>query len=152
SKTKFFMRVRCSLLNTINVFTGCLATCGNGRAAPTRLTLVIALCPVRSVNTTANSCATNTFCAAVPAPRRAAISAPPIAISFSQKNAGSLQESGSHAIHNESVGRNPPGADLNAKMTGDSLTLSQQISAPESSDFLADLIAGLSGIPRMLPC
>src|SRR5215813_14760344 len=37
-------------------------------------------------------------------------------------------------------------------MTGDSLTLSQQISAPESSDFLADVIAGLSGNPRALPC
>jgi len=37
-------------------------------------------------------------------------------------------------------------------MTGDSLTLSQQISAPESSDFLADVIAGLSSNPRALPC
>src|SRR5438046_8122064 len=37
-------------------------------------------------------------------------------------------------------------------MTGDSLTLSQQISAPESSDFLGDVIAGLSSNPRALPC
>ena len=33
------------------------------------------------------------------------ISAPPIAISFNRKNAGSLQGSDSHAIHNESVKR-----------------------------------------------
>src|SRR5437588_12896971 len=37
-------------------------------------------------------------------------------------------------------------------MTGDSLTLSQQISAPESSDFLGDVIAGLSSNPLALPC
>jgi L-histidine Nalpha-methyltransferase len=37
-------------------------------------------------------------------------------------------------------------------MTGDSLTAPQQLSAPEASDFLADVIAGLSGIPRTLPC
>ena len=37
-------------------------------------------------------------------------------------------------------------------MTGDSLTLSQQISTPESSDFLTDVIAGLSSNPRALPC
>jgi len=37
-------------------------------------------------------------------------------------------------------------------MTGDSLTALQQLSAPESSDFLADVIAGLSAKPRTLPC
>lgn len=37
-------------------------------------------------------------------------------------------------------------------MTGDSLTVPQQISAPESSDFLADVIAGLSSNPRTVPC
>src|SRR5205814_7189381 len=52
-------------------FTKCLGTCGNGRAAPTRLIPVIARPRALSVNTTANSCATNTFCAAAPAPRRA---------------------------------------------------------------------------------
>ena len=37
-------------------------------------------------------------------------------------------------------------------MTGDSLTALQHVSAPESSDFLADVIAGLSAKPRTLPC
>ena len=37
-------------------------------------------------------------------------------------------------------------------MTGDSLTAPQHLSAPESSDFLADVIAGLSAKPRTLPC
>jgi dimethylhistidine N-methyltransferase len=37
-------------------------------------------------------------------------------------------------------------------MAGDSLTTSQQISTSESSDFLADVIAGLSSNPRTLPC
>jgi dimethylhistidine N-methyltransferase len=37
-------------------------------------------------------------------------------------------------------------------MTGDSLTAPQQISAPESSDFLSDVIAGLSSNPRTIPC
>jgi L-histidine Nalpha-methyltransferase len=37
-------------------------------------------------------------------------------------------------------------------MAGDSLTAPQQISAPESSDFLADVAAGLSSNPRTLPC
>jgi dimethylhistidine N-methyltransferase len=37
-------------------------------------------------------------------------------------------------------------------MAGDSLTALQRISAPESSDFLADVIAGLSSDPRTLPC
>src|SRR5438477_9026744 len=37
-------------------------------------------------------------------------------------------------------------------MNGESLTAPQQLSAPESSDFLADVIAGLSAKPRTLPC
>jgi len=37
-------------------------------------------------------------------------------------------------------------------MTGDSLTASQQVSTPESSDFVADVITGLSSNPRTLPC
>ena len=37
-------------------------------------------------------------------------------------------------------------------MTGDSITAPPQVSAPESSDFLADVIAGLSSNPRTLPC
>ena len=37
-------------------------------------------------------------------------------------------------------------------MAGDSLTAPQQISTLESSDFLADVIAGFSSSPRTLPC
>src|SRR6266511_522125 len=37
-------------------------------------------------------------------------------------------------------------------MTGDSLTAPQQISTAESSDFVADVVAGLSSNPRALPC
>ncbi len=37
-------------------------------------------------------------------------------------------------------------------MTGDSLTAPQQISTSESSDFVADVVAGLSSNPRALPC
>jgi dimethylhistidine N-methyltransferase len=37
-------------------------------------------------------------------------------------------------------------------MTGDSITALPQVSAPESADFLADVIAGLSSNPRTLPC
>src|SRR5437764_14211015 len=37
-------------------------------------------------------------------------------------------------------------------MTGDSITAPPQVSAPESADFLADVIAGLSSDPRTLPC
>jgi dimethylhistidine N-methyltransferase len=37
-------------------------------------------------------------------------------------------------------------------MTGDSSTAAQQVSATESSDFLTDVIAGLSSDPRTLPC
>src|SRR5438128_3669760 len=37
-------------------------------------------------------------------------------------------------------------------MTGDSLAAPQQISTLESSDFLADVITGLSSNPRSLPC
>src|SRR5437763_2811260 len=37
-------------------------------------------------------------------------------------------------------------------MTGDSLTAPQQISTSESSDFVGDVVAGLSSNPRALPC
>ena len=37
-------------------------------------------------------------------------------------------------------------------MTGHSITAPPQISAPESADFLADVIAGLSSNPRTIPC
>ncbi len=86
-----------------NLFTKCLAMFGNGRAAPTLPTPVIARRPAHLGNTTASSCATNTFYGAVPAPRHAVTFAAPIAISFNRKNAGSLQGSDSHAIHAESV-------------------------------------------------
>jgi dimethylhistidine N-methyltransferase len=39
-----------------------------------------------------------------------------------------------------------------ATMTGESLTAPQLLSAPESSDFLTDVIGGLSSNPRTLPC
>src|SRR6059036_1751843 len=37
-------------------------------------------------------------------------------------------------------------------MTGDQSTAAEQISPPESSDFISDAIAGLSSNPRTLPC
>ncbi|HTL79712.1 MAG TPA: L-histidine N(alpha)-methyltransferase [Candidatus Babeliales bacterium] len=37
-------------------------------------------------------------------------------------------------------------------MTGDSITVAPQVSAPESAEFLADVIAGLSSNPRTIPC
>jgi dimethylhistidine N-methyltransferase len=47
----------------------------------------------------------------------------------------------------------PPGTPLSiATMTGDSITAMPRVSAPESSDFLADVIAGLSSNPRTIPC
>src|SRR6516165_8541321 len=36
-------------------------------------------------------------------------------------------------------------------MTGDSITAPPQVSAPESAEFLADIIAGLSSNPRTIP-
>ncbi len=104
-RTKVFIHRHRPPRETVNVCTKCLAMFGNGPAVPTRPTLVIARRRARSANTTANSCATNTFCVAVPAPPRAAIFAELIAISSSRKNAGSLQASDSHAIHSELVGR-----------------------------------------------
>src|SRR4030095_585224 len=83
----------------------CSATFGNGRAAPTHPTPATALVPARLASTTANSCATNTSCAAVPAQLLALISAALIAISFNRKNAGSSPESDPHATHTELVGR-----------------------------------------------
>ena len=81
-----------------SIFTKCSATFGNGRAAPTRPIPATALLPARLASTTANSCATNTSCAVVPARHPALTSAAPIAISFNRKNAGSSPESDSHAI------------------------------------------------------
>ena len=86
-----------------DIFTKCSATFGNGRAAPIRLTPVIAPRPARSANTTASSCATNTSCAAAPAPRRARHIRRLIAISFNRKNAGSSPASDSPAIRNDSA-------------------------------------------------
>src|SRR5262249_6413293 len=99
-------------------------------------------------------CATNTFCAAVPAPLRALTSAPLTAISSNRKNAGRSRESDSHAIHSESVVRNcrSDRAALGITMAGDPLTAPQPVAPPESPDFLADVIAGLSSNPRTLPC
>src|SRR4029453_2416882 len=37
-------------------------------------------------------------------------------------------------------------------ITGESLTAPQQVSATELSDFLTDVIAGLSSNPRTIPC
>src|SRR5437660_3224094 len=101
-----------------------------------------------------NSCAINTCCVVAPAPHHGAISAAPIAISFNRKNAGSLQASDSHATRNESVARDRRArrSASNLTMAGDSLTAPQQISTLESSDFLADVVAGLSNNPRTLPC
>ena len=129
--------VRCLSGQTgTRLFTKCSATFGNGRAAPTRPTPAIALRPARLANTTANSCATNTSCAAVPARHRALISAAPIAISFNRKNAGSSPGSDSHAIQHESVGRDRwARRSFNPTMTGDSITAPPQVSAPESRIF-----------------
>ena len=138
----------------MKIFTRCLVTSGNGHAAPTHRILVIVRRQARWANTTESSCVTSTSCGAVPARHRAATFAAPIAISFSRKNAGSLQESDSHATRNEPVGRDRRARRpaFNLTMAGDSLTAPQQISTLESSDFLADVIAGLSSNPRTLPC
>ena len=37
-------------------------------------------------------------------------------------------------------------------MTGDSITAPPQVSAPESADFLSDVVTGLSSNPRTIPC
>ena len=74
---------------------------GNGRAALTRPIPATAPRPVRSANTTANSCATNTSCAAAPARLRNHISAPPTGIFSNPKNAGNSPASGSPATSNE---------------------------------------------------
>src|SRR5437667_6974498 len=138
----------------MKIFTRCSGTSGNGRAARTHRILVTARRQARLANTTESSCVTSTFCGAVPARRRAVTFAAPIAISFSRKNAGSLQESDSRAIQHELVGRDRRARRFfsNLTMAGDSLTAPQQISTLESSDFLADVIAGLSSSPRTLPC
>src|ERR671931_58675 len=104
-RTKIFTQAHCPPQETMGVFTKCLATFGNGPAALTRPTPAIALHRAHSANTTASSCATSTFCGAVPEPPRALIFAALIVISSNQKNAGSSQGSDSHAIHNELVRR-----------------------------------------------
>src|SRR5260370_12989623 len=154
SRTRIFMRGCRPLQKMIKVFAKCSVTSGNGRAAPTLLIPVIAQPRARSVNTPGNSCAINTCCAVAPAPHQGAISAAAIAISFNRKNAGSLQASDSHAIQNELVGRDRRArrSASNLAMSGDSLSAPQQISTPESSDFLSDVIVGLSSNPRTLPC
>src|SRR5437899_10876844 len=153
SKTNIFIHAHC-FQETIDTFTKCLGMFGNGRAAPIRLIPVIAQLRARSVNTMGNSCAINTCCVVAPAPHHGAISAAPIAISFNRKNAGSLQASDSHATRNESVARDRRArrSASNLTMAGDSLTAPQQISTLESSDFLANVIDGLSSSPRTLPC
>src|SRR4029077_9931502 len=105
SKTRIFTHAHCPPLEKIDIFARCLATFGNGRAAPTRLTQATAQRPARSASTTANLCAINTSYAVVPAPPPARTSAAPIAISFNRKNAGSSPESDSHATHSKSLGR-----------------------------------------------
>src|SRR2546423_7205942 len=105
SRTKIFIRKNCPPQETMDACTECLAMFGNGRAAPTRLTPAIAPRRAHLANTMASSCAINTFYVAVPVRRHALIFAALIAISSSRKNAGSLQGSDSHAIHNESGGR-----------------------------------------------
>src|SRR5207245_1926841 len=60
--------------------------------------------------------------------------------------------SDTHAIHSKSGHRGslrrPPST---VTMSGDSLTAPEQISPPEASDFISDVIAGLSSNPRTLP-
>jgi len=76
-----------------------------------------------------------------------------IAISSNRKNAGSLQGSGSRAIHNESLGAAVGHApNDNAIMTAHSLTVMQPPSCGSSAtpDLLSDVIAGLSSIH--VPC
>ena len=47
----------------------------------------------------------------------------------------------------------PPGTPLSmATVTGNSIRALPRVSAPESPDFLADVIAGLSSNPRTIPC
>src|SRR2546430_16633800 len=109
SRTKIFIRANCPRQETMDACTECLAMFGNGRAAPTRLIPAIAPRRAHLANTMASSCAINTFYVAVPVQRHALIFAALIAISSSRKNAGSLQGSDSHAIHNESGGRDRQG-------------------------------------------
>src|ERR1043166_237116 len=152
SKTRIFTPEHCPLLETIDIFARCLATFGNGRGAPTRLTPAIAQHPARSVNTTANSCATNTFCVAVPAPPPAHTSAAPIAISFNRKTLAIPRNPTRARRTVNRYGASHRARQFNLTMTGDSVTAPPQVSAPESADFLADVIAGLLSNPRTIPC
>ena len=90
--------------------------------------------PARSANTTASSCATNTCCAAAPAPLRARTFGRLTAISSNRKNAGSSPASVSLAIFHEPIERT-----------------ALEIEAAKS-DFLRETIAGLASNPRTLPC
>src|SRR5207244_9472916 len=82
-------------------FIKCLATFGSGLAVPIRLIPVTAPDQARSANTTASSCAINTFSAAAPARRRALIFAKRIATSFNPINGGNSQGSVWRAISRE---------------------------------------------------
>ena len=64
------------------------ATCGNGRAAPSRLIRDLGRRKARSANTTASSCAGSSCCAAARARRRRATCGPLIAISSRPTRAG----------------------------------------------------------------
>ena len=100
SKAKYFTRAQRRFPRTI--FTKCLATSGNGLAAPTHPTPGIALHRARSANTMGSSCAISTFCVVVPAPRRRVTFAAPTAISFSLKSAGNSPAFDWRATRNES--------------------------------------------------
>src|SRR6266487_6690139 len=156
SRTRIFTQPHLRPQETIDHCTNCLAMFGNGPAAPTRPTPAIVPRRAHLANTTESSCATSTFCVAVPAPPRAVTFAVLIAISSNQKNAGSLQGSDSRAIHSESVGHatTERAPNDNAIMTANSLTAVQPASGvpPATSDLLSDVIAGLSSDPRTLPC
>src|SRR2546426_5878381 len=60
----------------------CMATCGNGPKAPTRLIRTSSQVRERSGNTMGSSCATSTSCAVAHAPPPYRICGPPTATSF----------------------------------------------------------------------
>src|SRR6266850_4345700 len=105
SRTKRFIRNQLRLPCKLEIFIKCLATFGNGRAAPIHLIPLIAPLPAHSANTTESSCATSTSCEVAPALGRALIFAAPIVTFSNLRNAGNSPESGWRAIHNNSVGR-----------------------------------------------
>src|SRR4029077_539338 len=107
SRTRIFIRAHCPPQEMMDACTRCLATFGNGPAAPTRPTPVIAPYRAHLANTTASLCATSTFCVAVRVQRHVLIFAALIAISSNQKNAGGVRGSDWRAIHNKSSGLDP---------------------------------------------